>query len=472
MSALAGALAALPALLLVLTLGPLPAPDTGTYLAYAAELRLGLPYGAELLRLGPAPASLFRAPGYPLLLAALGPWPATLLAIALFGAVCAGVAAFGRRIGLPAWLACAVGALPGLSMATPFIASLLPDGMALALTAGAWLVLAGAALGAGPGLGAAGLAGGLLAAATLFREATPYVALFALPLALLTPGAWPARLARAALVAGLPFAAMAGLMAWNAARVGAAVSTTSRQVVMVQALLPLLRAGVNLYPGEDGYDRIARESLGAGEYGGIVRMNDRLFHEAGMTAPQMAAEASRRYGAAWADHPVAMLRATAGRIDASLIGAPFDPASAASVIAIHLGWARPVFDRLTPLLREARQGDIASAATVAAVVVPRLIGLALGIGALVGPPLLWLRRRCQQSRLLLALWFAGFGIVAVYLPIHIEPRYLAPLLALVPLLAASLWLRRPTGSGCSATVTAAATAGSSASASSRRPSCG
>ncbi len=442
LSVLTAVLAALPALLIVLSMGPVPSPDTNGYLAYAAELRSGLPQGDAVLRQGAAPPSLYRAPGYPALLAILGPTGATLLPIALFGLLCSGLAVLAFRLGLPVWLACLSGILPGVSMAAPFSASLLPDGMVLVLSGFGWLALATAALGRIPALTGAGAAGLLFAVATLFREATPYIALFSVPLALIAPGRWRFRLAGAGLVVGLPVLVMSGMMAWNHARAGVAVTTTSRQVVMVQALLPLLGRDVPLYAGGGLYDRIARESLGRGEYSGIGRMNERLFAEAGMAAPEMSAEASRRYGLAWRSHPVEMLRASVGRFDASLLATPFDPAAAIAVIAIHSGMGRPKFDRLTPLMHRAKRGDVAAIATILAVVIPRTGGLALGLLALAGPPLLWLRRRDQVSGTVLGLWAAGFGIAAVYLPVHIEPRYLLPLLAITPLLAATLWLAR------------------------------
>lgn len=447
LTVLTGALAALPALLIVLIAGPVPSPDTGGYLAYAAELQSGLPHGEALLRQAAAPPSLFRAPGYPVLLAMLGPVATTILQIALFGALCSGLAVLAVWLGLPVWLACLSAALPGVSMAAPFLASLLPDGMVVVLSGFGWLALAAAALGRIPALAGAVTAGLLFAVATLFREATPYISLFSVPLALIAPARWRLRLTGGALVVGLPVLAMSGLMAWNHARTGVAVTTTSRQVVMVQALLPLLKRDVPLYAGDGLYDRIAREHLGRGEYGGIGPMNDRLHADAGMTAPEMAAEASRRYGLAWRSHPLEMLRASAGRFDASLLGAPFDPAAALAAIAIHSGMERPAFDRLTPLLRSAARGDAGAIALVVAVVLPRIFGLALGLLALAGPPLLWLRRRDAVSGTFLGLWVAGLGIAAVYLPVHIEPRYLLPLLAIAPLLAATTWLARAPAAG-------------------------
>ena len=71
-------------------------------------------------------------------------------------------------------------------------------------------------------------------------------------------------------------------------------------------------------------------------------------------------------------------------------------------------------------------------------VVMRVIGTAIGLAATAAPFLL-MNQHDDRGRALLGTWFICVSCVAVYIPVHLDIRYLVPLIPLQCLLAATLW---------------------------------
>jgi hypothetical protein len=433
-------LSMLPALLALLTFGIFQTPDSPTYLAYAEALRAGpLPEGTALLREGRAPATLFRTPGYPALLAllqTLAPesWPGWLVAVQM--AAQAGLAALAHRtaraLGLGAGLAMVAALLPASGHAMLAQISVMTDAIHGALAGGAALLLLWGAL-RRRGLWPVLLAGGMLALATLVREATAYLALAYLPAAAIAAGRGASgfRAGRALLGLGLllaPLLLVVGtLLAENHRRSGAAVLSTSRQIVMVQAVLPLLARGVPVYDGDDLFDRLARETVGRDGYAGIDPLNQRLF-DSGLSAPEIAALASDRYARAWRRHPGEMLRAMMARLPAKMFGLGFMPVDMVAELYRQTGAPRPWFGRPEALWRDASPLALL---LLLALLASRALGFALAAGAALAP-LLLARARDDRAWPVLGGWLVIGGHFGVFLPVHLEQRYL---LAVVPLLA-------------------------------------
>ncbi len=389
-----------------------------------------------------------------------------------------------RRLGARPGLAAAAAVLPSLGFAAVATVCLLTDALYAALVAGAALRLA-----AGRGVRAAAVAGAMLALATTLREATPLLACCFAPLAWVAAGGpMPGRRRRprdgrpstpapgaarpdpreaplggsrapgalagpgqspglasllpplaVALVLALPWTVAAAQVAWNAGRGAGPVLTTSRQTVMVQAVLPLLRRHPELLAGDGAFERAARPTVGGGEYGGIDPLHDRLF-AAGLSAPDMARAASALYARAWRRHPLAMLGATLGNVRHEFLALPFQPVDTVGALMVYAGWPRPEFDRLNLLWARARRGDAAAAGWIALDVLTRLAGTAVSVLALVGP---WRRDASWRLR---ALWCVPVGLAGLYMPVHLETRYLLPAVPLMCVLAAcSLAGRGPRG---------------------------
>ncbi len=452
-------LAALPALAALAIFGVIETPDSPGYIAYAAQLRHGLPTGQALLHESPSPITLFRMGGYPAFLATLqtltAHWrlAAVLLQIAALSALAVATAHTARSLGASARAALTAALLPAIGFGVVVQLCILTDALYAALAAGAALRLA-----ARPGLRTALAAGAMLALATTLREATPILALAYLPLATAClseagPGALPlpesrasasgptVRLACALLLTLPPSMVAVTQLAWNSTRGAGPVLTTSRQTVMVQAVLPLLRHHPDLLVGDDAFDIAARATVGGGEYARIDDLHRHLF-DAGLAAPQMAAEANRLYWRAWRSHPLAMLGASVANLRHEFLALPFQPIDTVGALMVYAGWPRPAFDRLNIEWTALRRGEPAAAAWIVADVLTRLLGTVIGLVAITSP---WWPNPAAatgQRRRLRGLWFVCAGFVGLYAPVHIEPRYLVPVVPLACVIAACALTRR------------------------------
>jgi hypothetical protein len=444
----AALLAALPPLAALLVFGIVQTNDTGGYLLYAEALRAGpLPEGEALLREGPAPVTLYRTIGFPAVIALLdalpGPrfGPLVALQIAAQSAIAAAACLIALRLGLPRALALAAAVAPATGYAAFVQVAVLTDALYGALATGAALLLLAAGL-AGGRLGAVLAAGLLLAIATPIREATPYLALAALPAAWIAAPRGRRWAGPVLLLAPVLLVAVA-MAQWHAARSGHAVLSTSRQIVMVQAVLPLLREGVVVFHDDSPFDRAARETVVPLGYAGIDALNLRLF-EAGHSAPEIAAMASARYWRAWREHPLAMLEASLERFPNKMLGVVFQPLDTAAEFERQLGQPRPWFTRPPAIWREVLAGSGLAALVLVALVLSRALGTLLGLAAIAAP--LLLARDDPRRWPLIGAWLWAGGQVGVYLPVHLEIRYLVPIVPVLALLAASglhtAWSRR------------------------------
>jgi hypothetical protein len=431
---LVAACAAIPGLLAWAAYGPLIVFDSGGYLEYAAALLNGtVGAGSALLHESAIPITLFRMGGYPALLASLRfifgwDWMNALVLIQIIAqaAVAGGAYYAGRTLGVGRRLAVLAALLPTVGFSLILQLCVLTDALYGVLLSGAALLLV-----AVPSLGSVVLASLALAAAMAMREATIVIALGYIPLACVAAGrVWSRRLAYAALVVGLPWCIAGTQIAWNMSRGVGAVLTTSPQTVLVQAVLPLVKAGYPVFDGDDLFDRTARVTLRSGDLGEIDTLHQELF-EQGMTATEMAAAASTVYRKTWARFPLAMGVAAISNLRARYLAMPLEPIETAGDLVAFAGGSQPLFTHLDHEWRLTRHGDFAAAGLVVFDLLTRTIGIAIALAAIVGP---WLPGGDPRCR---ALWCVCAGLIATYVPVHLEPRYLEPLTPLVCLLAAA-----------------------------------
>jgi len=437
-----GSVAPLPALFAFLIYGALETPDTGGYISYAEQLRAwALPSGIALLKEAPAPISLFRTPGYPALIAVMQllfgtAWKTTLVLLQIMAHVALAVTVYRSAVllRLSKSLAIFVALLPSVGLGLVIQVSLLTDAIYAALFgfAALWLVQAAVR----PSRVAPVAVGIALAGAMLLREATMFIAVgFA-------PAVWiasrPGSRLRWFCFAFLPIITVVTWMAGtNYARSGYPVVTTSPQLVMVQAVLPLVKQGLPVFDGEDLYDRTARDTLQGGEYAMIDELNRKLFL-AGLTAPEMAEAATRRYFRAWWRFPGAMFIATFSRYRDHFLALAFYPSITFRYLDVHAGLPRPEFADPARLWKKFKRGNRRAGAWLLLDVVMRVIGMTIGLAALAAPFLV-MNQHDDRGRVLLGVWLICASCVAVYLPVHLDIRYLVPLIPLQCLLAATLW---------------------------------
>jgi len=439
---LVGLVAPLLALVAFLTYGALEAPDSGGYIYYAEQLRTGtLPCGTALLKEAPAPISLFRTAGYPTIIAVTqlffgAAWKPTLVLLQITAHAALAVTVYRTAVllRLSRSLAILVALLPSMGLGLVMQISVLTDAISAALLGFAALWLVQATL--RPSTLAPVAVGMALAGAMLLREATMFIAVgFA-------PAVWIASRPESRLrwfcSAFMPIiAVVAGMAGTNYARSGYPVVTTSPQLVMVQALLPLLKHELPVFDGEDLYDRTARDTLRGGEYAMIDELNRKLFL-AGLTAPQMAEAATRRYFRAWWRFPGAMFIATVSRYRDHFPALAFYPLITLRYLAIYAGMPRPEFTAPAQLWKKFRRGSLSAGAWFLVDFAMRVIGTAIGLAAAAAPFLL-MNQHDDRGRALLGTWFICVSCVAVYIPVHLDIRYLVPLIPLQCLLAATLW---------------------------------
>ena len=426
--------------------GVFETPDSGGYLAYAKLLAAGpLPSGEALLNSGFYPIPLYRTIGYPSVIAAaqhIAPlnWPIFLLLLQIIAQAFLAAYAYrvGLALGLKPSLALIASLMPAAGSVAVFQSAVMTDALFGALFSAAMLVLLQAGLIRARGVDASArllVAGSLLGVAATIREATPYLLLG------LLPAAYVATIKGRRLFGLVTFVVPALLvsaliMVDHHRRSGHAVLSTSKQVVMVQALLPLVARGVPVFEGDTLFDRMARDIITSNDYFGIERLNRRLF-EAGMSAPDIAREASARYMRAWRQYPLEMLRASATRLPAKMLWITFMPVDTAADIYRQTGEARPWFGRPEVLWRSFMEGSASALPILLILLIGRLIGLAVTFGAILAPFLLPSSDRRRWA--VMGAWLASGGFVAVYLPVHLEQRYLIPIVPILCLLGALAW---------------------------------
>src|SRR5262245_7019925 len=436
-----GLLAALPALIVLSLFGPIEPPDCSGYVGFAEQILSGqLRTGAELLTEAIIPVSLYRAPGYPALIAVFqylfgNAWKVALVLLQI--SVSSLLAILAHRtaalLGLPRLLALSVSLLPSVSIGLVMQVSILTDAVYSVLFGCAVLLLVPAMLHTSPRTPRTPLyVGLLLATAMSLREATIIIAIAFVPAVWIAAGA--GRRGRWLCLSFSPLLAItAGLMTANYIRSGHAVVTTSPQIVMVQALLPLVRQGLPLFPDDTIFDRTARETLRGDDYHSIFALNDKLFL-AGLSAPQISAEARHRYFLTWRRFPVAMALASLGRYHERYLALPFHPLNAARLLRLYAGRPSPWISNPGMLWQDAQMGSGSAAFWLVVYGATRVIGTVIGVLAIVAPFVL-LRNGDNRAVVVLGMWFICLGFVAVYLPVHLNERYLVPLIPLQCLLA-------------------------------------
>jgi hypothetical protein len=439
---LVGLLAALPSLIVLWVFGPIDTPDTGGYIKFAEQILSGqLRTGTELLTEAALPVSLFRMPGYPALIALFqylfgNGWKVVLVLVQISASSMLTIAAY-RTAGLlrlPWALALLVSLLPSVSLGLVMQVSIMTDAIYSVLFGCAALFLVRAVFHASSRTPL--YVGLLLAAAMSLREATFFIAAAFVPAVWIAAGA--GRRVRWLCLSFLPLLVLtACLVTANFIRSGYPVVTTTPQIVMVQALLPLHARGLPVFYDDTLFDRTARENFQTDDYHLIYELNHKLFL-AGLSAPQIAAEARHRYFRTWRRMPGAMALVTIRRYRERYLALPFHPLNTARLLALYSARPAPRITSPGLLWQDAQKGNGSAAFWLFAYGATRTIGTVIGVLALAAP-LLLLRKGDHHSLALLGTWLICAGCVAVYLPVHLNERYLVPLIPLQCLLAGAFF---------------------------------
>jgi hypothetical protein len=434
---------------------PIMTPDSGGYLGYSNMM---LSSSAWLHDAGVTSTAIsepaLRMVGYPLLMSgarllAGGEWGwlLAILQIAFAVSVLLRLCALQRPLGL------SPGAMLFVVVAIATSSSLVLDNtmltdsahaslITLAITALLLPALSGRPLGAWAALGV----GLLLVIAFLLREALVYLWLPMLPLLALAIGT-KRRFAVAALVLLPLAAAIVGYSAWNKQRAGTAFVTTGAQTALLHPIVVASGYDPGIFAGETPLDEAARQTVNAHDFTDVIYMNLRLFSEFHMTGPQISAAVYRKYFASWRGHPLAMARTVLANLRPNQAFLLFRPIDA---LREYILWAT---GRPSELGR--RKSVAADWHMLPLFVLSQLCRVAstvLFAAFLFGSPWRAWRdgRRSAAARAGLAVWLLYLGWYAIYAVVHVETRYMAPVLPFAVLFGVAnlLWLwRRGTEGG-------------------------
>ncbi|HUH84270.1 MAG TPA: hypothetical protein VLX85_06645 [Stellaceae bacterium] len=437
--------------------GPLTAGDTVGYDSFARAILADNTwlYDARLTTAA-LPATTLRIIGYPAMLAlshVLGGdawrWPIVAAQIALSLSALFALTALRRPMGLSHGAMLFVLFAVATTSSLVLDAALLSDSLNAAVLTIAVTILTRAARLERPLSATAALGVGLLlAAAFLLREAMTYLSLALLPLlacaaGIFAPGRRWRGLALLVLTLLPLFAVDAGYSFWNRERTGTAFVTTGAQTSL---LFPVVLAAAHepaIFAGDTTLDAAARRVLIDFAFSDVIAINEHLFDDDHMTAPEIATAVYRKYFATWRNHPAAVFRVALGDMRLNQIFLLFRPVDALREYTLwatgepsEIGrWKSVVADRRFLALYLAGIAEKAASTVLFAAFL------------LVPPWRLWREGIGNApARLGAALWLLYLGWYAIYLVVHVETRYMAPLLPFAVLLGlrSLLWLRGPT----------------------------
>lgn len=426
-------------LALLWAMGPAILPDSGGYMAIADMIGHGT-LGAESLTAGAIPLTLFRIVGYPLVIAAAkvaggAAWPWLLVGaqLALSVAATLMVHATACRLGLGRWASLGAALAQATSLTLVLDQAVLTDSVYGSLTVMAACLLLRAVL-AGSGRAAPVAAAGVLVALSfLLREATLFLVVGFLPLAALAArgdGRWrPWRAVALVVVFVLPLALVQqGYREWNRARIGLPLITTGGQTNMIFAMSKAARLDPSVFDGDDPVARASRATFRTYEFSEVLEVNQLLFSQYGLTAPDIAKAGMAAYINAWRHHFTAMAMVPLNHLRANQAQLTVRPMESVRELILWCKGDDGGFARW----RAVKDGKWWMAPIAALDGLSKAIAIVVFAAFAVLTPWRLLRGDgATPANLALAGgWLLYFCFLGVYALVHLETRYVAPVVPL------------------------------------------
>lgn len=443
---------------LLVAFGPIFLPDTTDYVLFADMILAG---GEWLHTVLPAdalfPVTAFRVIGYPLLLAwaklAAGdawPWVAVLAQLVLSLAATALVFLLAVRLSGRPWLGLVAAVGHGTGQVLVLDQCILTDSLnaSLLVSAGCWIGISMANRRPPRAAEMAGLGAAVLAA-LLLREAGAFLQYALWPLAIawcLTTGTGARRsIILIVLFALPPFLGAQAYKAWNAERTGHRFITTAAQTAVFRPALDLYRRGIPVFADDP---LLADEpALKDREFPlpgvAYTTINHHLTAKHGFRPWDVAGHAYATYLRHWRTHFTERVGIVLSKFDKGLLYLPLMPVVGTERVALWSGgitplpapgqvWQRVVADMRLDL------GFLLAVRTLA-----RVASVLITAAAVLGIPwLLWKgwRRGSADPRapLLAAYWLFGATYVGAYALVHMEERYLVPVVPFILICGLSL----------------------------------
>lgn len=422
--------------------GPGIAPDTGGYTRFAALILEGTDWLTNAgLEDSAMPTTVFRIAGYPMFIAltqliSAENWQWTVVlsqfvlsVISLFS-LSRLISALGMRRLVGAF--CLLSS--GLSFALLLDNMILTDSFAtslfvIVLSENAVATLRGRPLGFAQAL----FFGALITLAFLVREGVAILSiLFVVPFLFRVFGADSQRWKSFAAIAVffIPLVLVSQIyMSWNESRTGYRFITSGSQTVYMVGLVDAAEKDQRIFSGDELVDKIAREELNDYLFSEVLAIQGSLFEE-GYVAPQLANISKQKYYESWMSYPIAMLRMTIGHIRENYAILTFRPFGAVRQTGFWIHGEKPWPDYRK--LRKSMFDDTGAFVLFVGEMLERFIAIIITV-AFVIVPVVWfvslcLGKNARKREVLVcsALWAVYFGVLFAHALVHLETRYLAP----------------------------------------------
>ncbi len=420
--------------------GPTMMPDSAGYIAYADAIVTGTFRQVDLER-DAIPIVLARPIGYPAVIAAAKAvagmdWPWAVVALQFAASVCATGAVFrlARLFRLGIWPSLGVAAAQATSMQFVLDQAIGSDSVCASAMTIAACILSGIVLRGEPRpMTEFADAGGLVVVSFLMRDVIGLLAIGFVPIAAAAAMTERGRLQRFAAFAlvFLPLILVQRLYSeWNRARVGAGIVTTVSQWTVFDALGHASQYDPTIFSGSTPIDLVGRRVFKSFETGEELAeafdANEVLHREYGWSAVRIAHEVSVAYLLAWVHHPWAMIRHVLSHFSETQLHQAVRPTETVRDVLLWNTGSDHDFARESAV----RNGGWWMIPAVVAHRLAETISVAIFVAFIVVTPLRLVRDGLTAATSVsVGLLFSYLVFMGLYAAVHLEPRYLLPVVA-------------------------------------------
>lgn len=415
--------------------GPTMMPDSAGYTAYADAILDGSFRHVDLAS-DAIPITLTRPIGYPAVIAAakwIAPnawaWWVVLFQFAFSVWATVAVYRLSRAFRLPILASFGVAAAQATSMQFVVDQAILSDSLCGSAMTIAACILSEIVLRTAPPQALRFLGSGILiVVAYLMRNVIEFLSLGLAPLAAAASMVEPTRLRRLGgfvLVCAPLIATHVVYIAWNESRVGAPVVATISQLALLGALAEATRYDPTIFSGPTEVDTVSRRVFKELTPAEGIEVNNLLHSEYGWDSIRANREVTAAYLRAWRDHPVAMVRHALSHFSETQV---HQAVRATETIRDVLLW-NTGSDHDFARDRAVRDNWL----MIPAVIFHRLIETAsvviFSAFLLLTPYRVVREGLTAEAQVCGSLWFSYLLSAGMYAAVHLEPRYLTPVVA-------------------------------------------
>jgi hypothetical protein len=423
----------------LLILAPALQFDSFGYEKYADAILSGAFRHVDLAT-DPMPVTLTRMIGYPAVIAAAKviagrdwAWTVVFFQFAVSLWATAMVYRLARAFPLGVWLSLCVVAAQATAMQFVVDQAVLTDSLTGSTTTIATCILGLIALcrTATPLPVYVG-AGALIAVAFLIRDVIAFFAIGLVPLAAAAALVQHSRfrqLAACALVFVPVIATHFAYTEWNRVRIGAAVATSISQAALFGALVEATRYDDTIFSGSTPIDEVGRrvqKIMDAGQAGYEAQSSILLHRDYGWDAVRINHEVTLAYLHAWRDHPRAMIFHIFHHISETELHQAVRPIE--TVRDMLLWTTGSMHDFASE--RAVRSGNLWMIPAVIANWLSMTASVIVFLAFLVITPMRLMREGWNaETSVSIGIWCFYLTVGGLYATVHLEPRYLTPVVA-------------------------------------------